>query len=242
MEKDPRIAVERDDRVVAATAELETQLARGELWLQGIPSKLQQLEFERALAAEREEKARIEAEQRRKYIIAERTRMLTQALLELRSELAAPTLEGAGRPLCLQAQRARYVIVGIRVVSHGEVLAGQLATESKHSSSSESKRSGLGSQSLASVAEPHASSAAGAEILELLAVDDEPSVKAVKDKLVDCVLQAEAAIQDTTTHLQSLLEQSRQSAKQEVQARAADAQDRELEQVWVFVSANYPFA
>lgn len=60
--------MERHPKVIAATAELEAQMARAQVWREEIPARQQQLDFEKALAAEREEKARVEAAQRRQCV------------------------------------------------------------------------------------------------------------------------------------------------------------------------------
>ncbi len=46
-EADPRRAVERAVTVVAATADLQTQVARAQVWLQGVPARRKQLEYVR---------------------------------------------------------------------------------------------------------------------------------------------------------------------------------------------------
>lgn len=179
--------------------------------------------------------------------------MLTQALLELRSELARPLIEGAGRALCSQAQRARYVLAGIRVAptgvaqsdeanssrsggsafghEHKEGKSGTSATRQQHHSTNQSS-DGAGSPLIAPSLDPASiPGGGGVDILELLEVDSLPQVANVKEQLVSCVTQAEAAVAETTAALRNLLEQAKTSAKEEVLGRAKDQQERDLAEV-----------
>ena len=188
-----------------------------------------------------------------RYITAERTRMLTQALLELRSELARPLIEGAGRALCSQAQRARYVLAGIRVAPTGVAQSEEArclstggsafgsehkegktsaARQQRHSTSQSNTEAGspLIAPSLDATSIP---GGGGVDILELLEVDSLPQVVNVKEQLVSCVTQAETAVAETTAALRNLLEQAKTSAKEEVLGRAKDQQERDLAEVCI---------
>ena len=67
-EKDYREAVERNKAVLALAAEMEAQLARADVWFDSIPAKIKEKEFEAALAKERLEKEKEQAEQRRRCV------------------------------------------------------------------------------------------------------------------------------------------------------------------------------
>ena len=130
--------------------------------------------------------------------------MITQSLLELRSELAAPLVEGAGRGLCSQAQRARYVLAGLRVApTTDDDSSSSSSSEAKNSEGKVGRSSGGGgggggggrssvdgAPKIAPMPDPATIPGETAvEITELLATDSEPEVASAKAKLIACVKQ-----------------------------------------------------